>query len=250
MVFIVLFKRKDFVYLLKTPRLWWIAVGAGMTNASFNWAVTIGDVVRVVLLFYLMPIWAVFLARWVLKERITIAAGFRIAIALVGAMIVLKPATGWIGAPQGLVDWLAILGGFSFALNNVMLKREADQPNASRAIAMFLGGALLSGLIASFLTLQSIIPGVPPPTPQWVVGVLALSLAFAGANFALQYGASRLPANVTAVVMLTEILFAAASTLLLTNSQLQMQTVVGGLFILAAALLAVLENRSPNFKEH
>ena len=29
---------------------------------AFNWAVTVGDVVRVVLLFYLMPAWSVLLA--------------------------------------------------------------------------------------------------------------------------------------------------------------------------------------------
>ena len=38
-------------------------LAAGTTNATFNWAVTLGDVVRVVLLFYLMPLWAVLLAR-------------------------------------------------------------------------------------------------------------------------------------------------------------------------------------------
>ena len=36
------------------PQLWWLAVAAGLTNVGFNWAVTVGDVVRVVLLFYLI----------------------------------------------------------------------------------------------------------------------------------------------------------------------------------------------------
>jgi hypothetical protein len=51
--------------------LWVLVLAAGTTNATFNWAVTIGDVVRVVLLFYLMPLWAVLLARLLLKERLT-----------------------------------------------------------------------------------------------------------------------------------------------------------------------------------
>ena len=42
-----------------------------MTNVGFNWAVTMGDVVRVVLLFYLMPLWAVLLAWPLLGERPT-----------------------------------------------------------------------------------------------------------------------------------------------------------------------------------
>ena len=40
--------------------LWPLLLAAGCTNVGFNWAVTIGDVVRVVLLFYLMPVMANF----------------------------------------------------------------------------------------------------------------------------------------------------------------------------------------------
>ena len=44
------------------PALWLLALSSGLTNVAFNWAVTVGDVVRVVLLFYLMPAWSVLLA--------------------------------------------------------------------------------------------------------------------------------------------------------------------------------------------
>ena len=50
--------------LLRTPALWSLMLAAGVTNACFNWAVSLGDVVRVILLFYLMPLWTVLLARW------------------------------------------------------------------------------------------------------------------------------------------------------------------------------------------
>ena len=44
------------------PQLWFLAAASGLTNVGFNWAVTVGDVVRVVLLFYLMPAWSVLVA--------------------------------------------------------------------------------------------------------------------------------------------------------------------------------------------
>jgi drug/metabolite transporter (DMT)-like permease len=47
--------------MLALPALWLLALGAGLTNVGFNWAVTVGDVVRVVLLFYLMPAWSILL---------------------------------------------------------------------------------------------------------------------------------------------------------------------------------------------
>ena len=60
--------------LLRTPALWVLVVASGTTNAAFNWAMVIGDVVRVVLLFYLMPLWAVLLARLLLDEALTAKA--------------------------------------------------------------------------------------------------------------------------------------------------------------------------------
>ena len=77
--------------LLRTPALWLLVIASGTTNAAFNWAVVIGDVVRVALLFYLMPVWTVLLARLVLGERLSLASGLRIALALAGAAIVLWP---------------------------------------------------------------------------------------------------------------------------------------------------------------
>ncbi|MFS2166075.1 EamA family transporter [Variovorax sp. Varisp62] len=47
------------------PMLALLGLAAGSTNVGFNWAVTQGDVVRVVLLFYLMPLWSVLLG-WLL----------------------------------------------------------------------------------------------------------------------------------------------------------------------------------------
>ena len=54
--------------VLRTRSLWVLVLASGCTNAAFNWGVTVGDVVRVVLLFYLMPMWSVLLARWLLHE--------------------------------------------------------------------------------------------------------------------------------------------------------------------------------------
>ena len=78
--------------LLRTPALWLLLVAAGVTNATFNWAIVVGDVVRVVLLFYLMPLWTVVFARLVLGERLDRAAALRIALGAAGAAIVLWPS--------------------------------------------------------------------------------------------------------------------------------------------------------------
>lgn len=232
-----------------TPALWLLVAAAGITNASFNWAVVIGDVVRVVLLFYLMPVWTVLLARTVLGERLTTPALLRIGLAVAGAAVVLWPeaeSAGWLPLPRSLADWLGVVGGFSFALNNVMLRREAGRPEEGRALAMFLGGALVAAAVAVGLSTGGSVAWPPPPTMAWIPIAAALSLVFLVGNLALQYGAARLPANRTAVVMLTEVVFASTSALALGGGMLTLRLAVGGGLIVAAALLAALEAPKPH----
>ena len=224
--------------LARAPALWVLVLASGTTNATFNWGVTVGDVVRVVLLFYLMPLWAVLLARLLLGEPLRPNALLRVAMALLGAAIVLWPVGGGLPLPHSLAEWLGVLGGFTFALNNVMLRREAARPEAARALAMFLGGALVAGAAGLALSAQGLVPGLPPPAAPWLLGVLGLGLVFLAGNAALQFGAARLPANVTAVIMITEVLFASVSAALLGAGQITWPLALGGALIVGATLLS------------
>ena len=236
---IVVARPGSVAHLLRTPSLWWLVLASGTTNASFNWAVTMGDVVRVVLLFYVMPLWAVLLARLLLNERLTRLAGVRIALALAGAAVVLWPAEGGgLPLPRNLPEWLGVLGGFSFALNNVLLRREAHQPESARALAMFTGGVAVSLLLALWLGAAGRVPTPPPLQWAWVLPALALAVAFLFGNLALQYGAARLPANATAVIMITEVLFASVSAVALGAGTVTPALALGGALIVCAALLA------------
>ncbi len=239
---IVLLRPRAVQQVLRAPALWLLVLAAGTTNATFNWAMVIGDVVRVILLFYLMPVWAVLLARLLLHEPITRGAAWRVALGVAGAAVVLWPSGAGLEAlplPRTLADWLGVIGGFSFALNNVMLKREAHRPEEGRALAMFVGGAVVSAVIA--LALQGSVPLPPAPALAWALPVLVMAVLFGLGNLALQYGAARLPANVTAIVMLTEVVFASASALALGSAQWTLQALLGGSLILLAALLAARE---------
>ena len=228
--------------LLTHPTLWILVLASGTTNAAFNWAVTIGDVVRIVLLFYLMPLWAVLLARLLLHERLTAQALLRVALALAGALVILWPPGGGLPLPRTLAEALGVLGGFAFALNNVMLRREAARTEGARAMARFAGGMLVAGLLVMLLTPGGTVPPLPPAAPGWLLGALLLAAFFLAGNLALQFGATRLPANATAVIMLTEVLFASASALALGAGTLDLRLALGGAAIVGAALLAAREH--------
>ena len=231
---------------LQHPALWLLALSSGLTNVAFNWAVTVGDVVRVVLLFYLMPAWSVLLAWRVLGERPTRTAVRRPVIAFAGVVLVMVPADTSLQRLVGHLsgaDLLALAGGFCFALTNVTLRRLHQLPSESRMLAMFGGGALMAtasacaGLLAGFVT------PVPALAMGWVVVALLLATAFLLSNYALQYGATRLAAGTTALIMLSEVVFASVSSALLTAAPLEPRTLLGGALIMLAALLAALQYR-------
>lgn len=228
-------------HLMAHPSLWWLMLAAGGTNVGFNWAVTIEDVVRVVLLFYLMPAWTLLLAWGLLGERPSGAGLLRLVLALGGVVVVLQvPGQPW-PVPSSLGDALAIFGGFAFALTNVLLRQQAHTPETGRMLAMFLGGALLPGAVALLGGWQGWVPGLPPVQAAWLALALGLAVLFLLGNVALQYGAARLAASTTALVLLSEIVFASVSSVLLGASDLGWRTVLGGALILSAAVWAALE---------
>ena len=118
-VVLVLHQPNSWRGFFKHPGLLLLMVAAGMANVGFNWAVTVGDVVRAVLLFYLMPAWAVLLAWPVLAEKPSAGSLFRLALALVGVVVVLKtPGSVW-PVPSSAADWLVTRNTGDFARSRV-----------------------------------------------------------------------------------------------------------------------------------
>ncbi len=218
------------------PGLVLLGLAAGLTNVGFNWAVTQGDVVRVVLLFYLMPLWSVLLGWLLLGERPTGGALARVALALTGVVVVLKaPGTDW-PVPSSLPDWLGVGAGFSFAVTNIVLRRLRAAPGESRALAMFCGCSAVAGVAALAGTALGAIDSPMLASPGWLGWAALLGTGFIVANVCLQYGASRLAASATSVIMLSEVLFASVSSVALGAATLDARILMGGALIVLGAL--------------
>ena len=100
---------------------------------------------------------------------------------------------------------------------------------------MFAGGAVLGGAAGLLGLALGLVPAPPLPQPAWAGVGLALSLGFLASNVALQYGASRLKAHTTALIMLSEVVFASLSSVALGAAEMNARTWIGGALILVAA---------------
>ena len=140
----------------------------------------------------------------------------------------------------------------TFALTNIWLLRLQHTPASARMVAMFGGGALMAIVCAVLATVTGVIaPATAWPSEAtgslalafiqisaWAPWVVGLSLAFLLSNFTLQYGAARLSAHTTSMVMMSEIVFASVSSVALGASALTWRISAGGGMIVLAALLA------------
>lgn len=246
---VALWRRGTLRGAVSEPVLWWLALAAGLTNVGFNWGVTQGDVLRVVLLFYLMPLWMVILAWALLGERPTRAALARMALALGGVALVLKtPDSTW-PWPASLPDWLGLMAGFGFALTNVLLRRAAHARGEWRGMAMFLGcaGVALIAVVIGNLFGSLPAPSFQSPT-QWLPWVAMLAIGFTVANVALQYGAVRLAAGTVSILLLSEVLFATLSSVAAGAAVLTPRVAAGGVLLMAAAVWAAVAS-SPRARD-
>ena len=230
--------------LLSHPVLWLLALSSGLTNVSFNTAASTGDVVRVILLFYLMPAWTVLLAWRFLGERPTPAGMVRLLLAFGGMALVIVPqGASWHSMTEGmgLPEYLAIFGGFCFACTNVILRRSFHTPSMARVLAMFVGCMAVGFIAACAGTATGALPSIPLPHSVWITCILGMAVLVALGSWALQYGAARVPTSTTSLIMLSEVLFASISAWLLGATELTPRMLIGGALIISGALLAVLQ---------
>jgi len=219
---------------LSHPWLLLLALASGWCNASFILAILEGSIVRVLLLFYLSPLWTVIIGKVLLKETLSLTAKWTFVLALIGALVMLWDSELGIPWPQGQSDWLAISAGITFSLANVIIRKLQDVDLMVRALATWWGAFMLAvvGLFVMatpFQAVDSIV--VFEAMALGAIGIVTVTLIS-------MYGLSKLPVHRSAVIMLFELVIGAVSAHFLTNELVQPTEWIGGVMIIIAAWLA------------
>ncbi len=211
-----------------------LAAASGWCNVAFILAVLDGTVMRVLLLFYLSPLWAVLLGHWLLGERIRPGAAVVLVLALAGAVIMLwDPQTGlpW---PRMLSDWLALSSGFAFALNNVVIRRLDAVPLGVKTVVALAGVVVVAllGLLTTGLALPQ------ASLAAWAGALLLGAVGMTLMTVVVQYGVTHLPIQRSSVILLFELVAGALSSYWLAGEVLRGPEWLGGVLIVAAAYVA------------
>lgn len=216
--------------------IFWLALAAGWTNLSYILATINGEVVRVMLLFYLSPLWTLILAHFWLHERTGKLGVIAIATSLLGAFIMLWRPNAGLPLPNNHAEWIALSSGMGFALMNVITRKSSHLSLGMKSIAVWVGTVLMALL---FLLFQS--PPFPAPvdigSAQWLV-IGGIGLALVMITLLVQYSITHIAVTRASIIFLFELVVAAIASCYLTNEELTLREWLGGSLIVAAGIFA------------
>jgi drug/metabolite transporter (DMT)-like permease len=225
-----------------------IALVGGWANTAFVSALVLGDVVRVMLLFYLAPAWSVLGGWLLLGERVSARRGLAVALCLSGAFLVVGGMSAF-ASPLSTADLLAITAGLCFSGNNILARKAQLVPTASKTVGVLLG----CGAIAVLMML--LVAWGQGTAVAWVdvrrfdLDVILLFTAFSLlwmglVTFTWQWSVTRLEAGRAGVIAIAELVVAVLSATLSGVETMTLMECLGAALIASAAVLEATDNPS------
>ncbi len=220
-----------------------LALVGGWGNTAYVTALVMGDVVRVMLLFYLLPAWSV-LGGWLfLGEQVSRRRGGAVTLALTGAFLVVGGVAAF-STPFSMADAMAVSAGMGFAGNNIIARHAQGIPTASKTVVLFLGCAItalplalwVDGSITASLVLTSLTPTVQAWLVAYAVGWLGLITA------TWQWSVTRMEAGRAGVISIAELVVALLAATLVVGERMTLLECVGGVMIAVAAILEATDS--------
>lgn len=247
---LLLIKNQE-VKSLRHPDSWLVGIAMGVATVLYFAGLLYSEVIKVIFLFYLLPVWTTLSARIIYHEPIRREQLLVILAALIGLWLLLGGGTR-LPLPENIGDWCGIAAGMCWGISLSLIRgREQAGPYASTATTIFVGFVL--ALIAA-LFLQ---PGMPADSSAQVASSMSVDLKSAIENWpaiialALVFGlvvlypsmlgqiwgARRLPSPTAALLTMTEIVVATLSTVLILGNTLPPVAWLGGAIIVFAVCL-------------
>lgn len=211
----------------------------GGANLAFTYALINGEVIRVMVLFYLLPVWGVLGGKFFLKEDIDRWRWLGVSLAIGGAFLVLGGFDALSGAPSW-IDLIALLSGFFFAFNNLVFRAAQAVPVVSKITVMFYGCFILAAIL---------IAGNVEPMPAFVSMDAWLALALyaliwlLAANIGSQWGVTHMEAGRSSIIIIMELITAVISATIIAGETMNPIELLGGGLIMTAAFIEALRTK-------
>jgi len=227
-------------WLFKQHALWksslgfmlMIGIAGGFANSAFQTAIVHGDVIRVMLLFYMLPVWSVIGGRIFLQEKIDAIRLSAVVLCLAGAAIILDVwNTSWQGVSW--IDLLAIGSGLGLAATNILFRFTQTIPLMSKISVTFIGCALIVGAFLGVSETTVSLPDNQAVPMAMLYGAIWIMLITIGTQWAV----TKMEAGRSSIILVMELVVAVVSAAIISNAQLGINEMIGGAMVIGAALV-------------
>jgi drug/metabolite transporter (DMT)-like permease len=221
-----------------------LAIGTvyGIQLSTFSIGVVLGEIMRVVLLYYTLPVWGTLFAILLLGERLTPLRAAAVALGVLGAVVVLNE--GGLPIPRSIGDWMGLATGVIFALATALSRRHPGVGGLASAFVTFATAGPLCAVIALVL-LAGEVPAAATfaAALPWVAGV-ALLLAIPSYALVI-WAAGRIDPGRVSILLLIEVIAAAVTASLLLDEPFGLKETLGcGLIVAAGICRGVDQSRA------
>ncbi len=216
-----------------------IALFGGGANLAFTYALINGEVIRVMVLFYLLPVWGVAGGRLFLKEEIDRWRYLGVFLAISGAFFILG-GFEVLNAPPSWIDLIALVSGLFFAMNNLLFRAAQAIPVSSKIGSMFVGCFSMAGLFL-FAGIEQF--PVDITENAWVMLGLYAIFWLLLANIGSQWSVTHMEAGRSSIIMIMELIAAVVSATFIANETMTQLEYMGGALIMAAAFIEALRTK-------
>ena len=225
-------------YIVRAPLSFHVTgVVVGLSIVGYTNAFLYTDVVRVLILFYLTPIWGFILARIVIGDLITPIRMLSIVLGIGGMLTIFGIDTG-IPLPGNVGDWVALGAGILWAIASLMMLMGKQSP-VDYALWFFLWNGIAAIVVTVFFfgQNQAALPeaSVFIDVLPWMIPLALLMIIPAG--FAVIFGPTQLNPGIAGILFMVEIGVGTLTASIMTDEPFGWRELCGVLMITLAALI-------------
>lgn len=215
-----------------------ICFGTGLAYALYASAYVYTEVVNVIVLFYLMPIWGFLLARWIIADPITPARWWSMILGFAGMWVILGEGMAF-PLPRNAGDWMALSAGLLWAGTSLMLLMDRQEKATTYGAGFIVWAFLITATLAWLSTGQ----GTLSPADWSLIGEVMLWLipfaliVIVPAAVATVFAPTKLNPGIVGILFMAEISVGVITAAIWAGEPFGFRQVIGVTFITVAGVL-------------
>lgn len=222
-----------------------IGQGVLMGTAFSLYAVSLAltDVIHVILLFYLTPVWSTLVGWLYLGERLGPSRVAAMVLGFAGMAVILGVEDG-VPLPRNAGDWVALISGMLWAAGTL---RSFARPSPGILLPVFCFSVGSLGASAVILAVAGAL-GMAMAQPGALIGAVPVMAAlgiciFLPSNVLVLWAAQRIDSGRVGILLMTEVLVGSITAAWFSGEPYGSAELAGTLLIVCAGLVEVLGRR-------